>query len=346
MKIDYVQYSDSSSDMPVVSIIIVNWNGEQFLRDCFLSLKAQTFQSFEVIFVDNASADDSVPLAKRLASRTGLPISIIKLPTNTGFTGGNIEGLKHCSGRYIALLNNDTAANNRWLETLVRAMDSHPEVGICASKLIVAGTDIIDSAGDGIFSNLRPFKRGQGLKASTYETEEYVFGACAGAALYRKDMLDKIGFLDDDFFLIYEDADLNFRAQLSGWKCLFVPDAVVQHKVSAGLQKLGEIAVVYAVRNEKAVIIKNVPFFTILEHLPIYILEELVFSVVHHIRIGRFRSYIRGNYEFMKKLPNYLRKRRHLMRLRKVSTSYINSLLISIIPIYKNKIRTKFKFTS
>lgn len=338
------QYSDNGSDRPVVSIIIVNWNGMQFLQDCFYSLKTQTFNDFEIIFVDNASSDDSIPLAKRLASGTGLPVKIIELPTNTGFTGGNIEGLKHCSGRYIALLNNDTAANDQWLETLVRAMNAHPEVGICASKLIVAGTDIIDSAGDGMFSNLRPHKRGQGLKTSAFKTEEYVFGACAGAALYRKDMLDKIGFFDDDFFLIYEDADLNFRAQLSGWKCLFVPDAVVKHRVSAGLRKLGEIAVIHAVRNEKAVIIKNVPFIILLEHLPIYILEELVFSVLHHIRIGRFRSYLRGNYEFMKNLPNYLGKRRHVMGLRKVSTSYINSLLISIIPIYKKKICTKLFF--
>jgi GT2 family glycosyltransferase len=327
-----------------VSVIIVNWNGEQFIRDCFYSLKAQTFKDFEVIFMDNASADDSVPLAHRLASETDLPIKIIELPINTGFTGGNIEGLKHCSGRYIALLNNDTAANDRWLEALVRAMNAHLEVGICASKLIVAGTEIIDSAGDCYSTTLHGFKRGEGLPSSIFDKEEYVFGACAGAALYRKEMIDQIGFLDDDFFLIFEDVDLSFRAQLTGWKCLYVPESIVHHKVSAGIKKLGALSTECAVRNERIVIVKNVPTALLLLHLPRFIFEELFFSIFYHISIGRFRSYLKGNIAFLKSLPRHLKKRRQIQKMRQITNQEIRSLLSPVWPMYKRKIKAKLGF--
>lgn len=334
-----------SDVVPTVSVIIVNWNGKEYLRDCFRALREQTYNDFEVVFVDNASADSSIALAKELALECAFPNKIVELPANTGFTGGNIEGLKHCSGRYIALLNNDTAANDRWLETLVRAMDAHPEVGICASKLIVAGTDIIDSAGDCFSTTLHGFKRGEGLPSSMFDKEEYVFGACAGAALYRKRMIDQIGFLDDDFFLIFEDVDLSFRAQLTGWKCLYVPESIVHHKVSAGIKKLGSLSTECAVRNERIVIVKNVPPALLLLHLPRFIFEELAFSIFYHISIGRFRSYLKGNMTFLKSLPRHLKKRKRILKMRQVTNQEIRSLLSPVWPIYKRKIRAKLGFS-
>jgi|Deesub1362A_J573_1020465.scaffolds.fasta_scaffold00073_62 hypothetical protein len=328
--------------MPIVSIIIVNWNGEAFLRDCFHSLQDQTYKDFEVIFVDNASTDNSVSVVKELVSSLDFPIKLIELSENTGFTGGNIEGLKHCSGKYIALLNNDTVATDRWLEALVRAMDVHPEVGICASKLIVAGTDIIDSAGDGYATFGRAFKRGEGLPHHLFDKEEYVFGACGGAALYRKQMLDEIGFFDDDLFLYFEDSDLNFRAQLSGWKCLFVPEAVVYHRVRASGKKIGHLSAFYGVRNDKIVKIKNVPLTVILRHFPCFILNELI-SFAYHVRTGQFKSYLKGNYEFLKNLPHYLKKRKQVMELKKVTSGYINSLLTSGFTVYLGKYLYKIK---
>lgn len=321
---------------PSVSVIIVNWNGERFIRDCFLSLEAQSFRDFEVVFVDNASSDGSLPTAKKVSSAIGLSVKFVGLPVNTGFTGGNIEGLKHSSGEYIALLNNDTVASEGWLGALVGAMEAHPEVGICASKLIVAGTDIIDSAGDVFTTALKACKRGEGLPSSHHTAQELVFGACAGAALYRRSMLDEIGFFDDDFFLIFEDADLNFRAQLSGWKCLFVPDALVQHRVGASIKRLGEAATTHALRNSRIVILKDIPASVILAHLPCFVADEIV-VMLYHIRIGRFRSYLRGNYEFLKSLSYYMKKRSRVMRTKKVTSRYINSLLTSAAGMYYRK---------
>lgn len=333
--------------MPNTSVIIVNWNGEGFLRECFQSLKAQSYTDFEVVFVDNASSDNSVALVRELIPELGLKVKIVELPTNTGFTGGNIEGLRHSEGRYIALLNNDTTVSEKWLEALVRAMEAHPEVGICASKLIVAGADVIDSAGDGLSTNLRAYKRGEGFKASLFMDEEYVFGACAGAALYRREMLDEVGFFDDDFFLIFEDADLNFRAQLAGWKCLFVPDAVVLHKVSPSLGKIGDLKTFYSVRNGKIMILKNTPIILMFKYLPLHIFEEIVFSFEHHIKAGTFKSYMRAYCEFLRSIPRCLAKRKRIMKLRKVPSNYIESMLKKTFPIYKdlfmNKIRMTFK---
>lgn len=326
---------------PEVSVIIVNWNGERFIHDCFDALKAQSFRDFEVVFVDNASSDNSVALARELIPGLGFSVKLVELAENTGFTGGNNEGLRHCSGRYIALLNNDTVASEGWLEALVRAMDAHPEVGICASKLIVAGTDIIDSAGDGVFSNLRTFKRGMGEPAASYDKEEYVFSACAGAALYRRQMIDEIGFLDDDFFLLAEDVDLGFRAQLAGWKSLYVPQSVIQHKVGASIKKLSGAAIKHSVRNERILIAKNVPLSLLLKHLPLYVLEEIVFSIRHHLKSHTLRAYVKGNYEFIRALPRHLAKRKRIMRTRKGTDSYIESFLVPVLPFYKEKLKRK-----
>lgn len=328
---------------PVVSIIIVNWNGEGFLHDCFHALRDQTFSDFEIIFVDNASSDNSIETAESLASDLKLPLKIIRLSTNTGFATGNNEGLKHCSGKYIALLNNDTVVSKDWLKSLVQAMDAHPETGICASLLIVAGTDIIDSAGDCLGSSLRPFKRGEGLSASMFTTGEYVFGACAGAALYRKTMIDEIGLFDDDFFLIFEDADLNFRAQLAGWKCFFVPVAIVQHKVNASIKKIGKLATFHSVKNDKALVIKNAPWPILFKHFSLYILEEICFSLVYHARNGNIVSYLKANFHFFKNLPRLLRKRKQIMKLRKVPTSYLSGLLVSVWPMYRKKFNARIR---
>ncbi len=322
--------------MPSVSIIIVNWNGGRFLRDCFRSLRAQSFRDFEVIFVDNASTDGSAALARGLAEELALSLKVVELPANTGFTGGNIEGLKHCSGRYIALLNNDTVAADGWLDALVRAMDDHPEVGTCASKLIVAGTDVIDSAGDGYCTFGRAFKRGEGLPASLYTEEEYVFGACGGAVLYRREMLDETGFFDDDLFLFFEDADLSFRAQLGGWKCLYVPGAVVHHRVGESAKRVRSLSAFYGVRNDKIVKVKNVPLSVLLRHLPGFVLNEFI-SLAYHAGTGRMGSYLRGNYDFLRGLPRHLGKRKQVMGTKKVSSGYINSLLTSGFAVYLGK---------
>ena len=180
----------------MVSIIVLNHNGAHLLTECLHSVLEQTFRDYEVIVVDNASTDGSVSLVERQFPQ----VKLVKLWTNKGFTGGNIAGYKIASGKHIALLNNDTRMCSVWLEKLVEAMDSDERVGICSSKIIIDGTNKIDSAGDTFTTAFNGTKVGEYEDEGAYNERKYVSGACAAAVLYRKQMLDEIGFLDDDFF--------------------------------------------------------------------------------------------------------------------------------------------------
>jgi GT2 family glycosyltransferase len=315
------------------SIIIVNWNGKQFLSDCLTALRAQTFADFEVIFVDNASTDASLPLARQMLSTLNLHGKCIELGSNVGFAAGNNEGLKYASGRYVVLLNTDTVAEKDWLAHLAEAMESHPDVGICASKLVVHGENVIDSAGDGFSTFGHAFKRGEGGPPDCFSEQEYVLGACAGAAMYRREMIQQIGFFDEDFFLIFEDTDLNLRAQLNGWKCLYVPDAIVSHRVGGSMKKISHKASYYAVRNDKIAKIKNLPFPVVIRQLPFLILGEVIWFFYYIIN-GRFRYYLKANIDVLKVLPVYMKKRREVMSLKKVPDRYINNLLTSGFRLY------------
>jgi len=189
-----------------VSVIIINYNGEKLIGGCLKALERQSFKDFEVIIVDNGSSDSSLcEIQKFLRESPIAPIvKLVLLDENLGFTGGNIVGLNNAnSSLYIALLNNDAEPERDWLGNLVNAMNSEPRVGVCASKLIVYGTNVIDNAGVEFSAFLKAFNRGEGNKTSSLGTKEYVFGACGGAVLYRRKMIDEIGFLDKDFFLIH-----------------------------------------------------------------------------------------------------------------------------------------------
>jgi GT2 family glycosyltransferase len=322
-----VRYNDMR-----ISIIIVNWNGGQYLPDCFASLGKQTFKDFEIIFVDNASTDRSLSLAQTIAGQLSLNAKFIELATNTGFAGGNNEGLKHCGGRYIALLNTDTVTERDWLKALVEEMDAHPEVGICASKLIVQGEDVIDSAGDGYSTFGHAFKRGEGKTREKYSQSEYTFGACAGAALYRREMIEKIGLFDEDFFLLFEDTDLNFRAQLSGWKCLFVP-ASVYHKVGGSIKKMGASYAYYSVRNDKLIKIKDLPATILVRKMPSLFLGEIIWFF-YFLMQGKFKYYLKGNMDAIKMVPLFFKKRREVMKMKKVSDDYILGFFTSGFRLY------------
>lgn len=329
--------------MKTVSVIIVNYNGGAFIVDCLKSLERQRFKDFEILIIDNASTDNSQDEIRWFlkGDSLGSITQLIPLETNVGFGGGNSEALKLAGGKYVALLNNDTVPDKDWLGELVKVMDSDSTVGICASKLIVYGTDIIDSAGDGFSAALRGFKRGEGGKASLFNKEEYTFGACAGAALYRRKMIEEIGFLDEDFFLIQEDTDLNLRVQLHGWKVLYVPTAVVYHKVRSSIGPMSNTAVYYTLRNSELVRIKNIPFALFIRCFPEFIIEIVTEFVYFAIKHGRLKLYFKAKIDAMRMLPRMLKKRAVIMKNRKVSNTYLLSIMT---PVWqKDFLLTKIK---
>jgi GT2 family glycosyltransferase len=315
--------------MPAVSVVVLNYNGKHYLEPCLSSLEKQTCRDFEVILVDNGSSDGSVEYVE---NNWGW-VRVIALGENLGFCGGNNVGIREARGKYVALLNNDTEVDPRWLEELETALDNAlndgENVGFCASKMLVHGQPhTIDTAGDVFYACGVGGKRGYLEKDNgQYDEVEYVFGACAGAALYRRAMLEDIGLLDEDFFIYDDDIDLSFRAQLRGYKCLFVPTAIVYHKIGGTVGKTSDFWLYLSRRNMLYVLIKNVPGRLLLRNLH-YIMAYLLLGDLLSVLRGKGRHIWRARLDNLRNLRKTLRKRKEIQRRRRVSDHYIASMLI------------------
>lgn len=312
-----------------VSVIVVNRNGRLHLVSCLEQLSRQSLPDYRIILVDNDSTDDSVSF-----TRLRFPeVEIVLLPKNTGFTGGNMAGLGKTDSRFVALLNNDTEVSENWLENLVRPMMEDPCVGICASKIVFTGAHRLNSAGDGITVAGVGCNRGLDSNPTDFEIPGRVFGACGAAVLYRREMLDEIGFLDEDFFLYDEDTDLNFRAQLAGWKCVYVPTAVVQHIGNATSGRLSDIHVYYHARNLEFVWIKNMPTGLMLRFAHHKIVQEIGSFCYLCLRHGKWRAFFHAKWDALRMLPHMWTKRRDIQVRRRVSNNYIRGLMTSMFSL-------------
>ncbi|MBC8099571.1 MAG: glycosyltransferase family 2 protein, partial [Armatimonadetes bacterium] len=241
--------------IPLLSVIIPNWNGVKFLPPCIDSLKRQTHSALEIILVDNASVDGS----QALLAEHYPEVILIALSENRGFTGACNIGLEAAHGSYLCLLNNDTEVDAGWAAAVIDAFARHPEAGALACKMLLYDRrDTIHTTGDYFTVEGRPGNRGVWQRdTGQYNTEDYVFSACGGSSVYRRAMLDQIGLLDDDFFFSLEDVDLGWRVQLTGWRCLYTPHAIVYHHLSA--TGGGVTASYYDGRNLILVLMKNLP---------------------------------------------------------------------------------------
>jgi hypothetical protein len=249
--------------MPRVDVIIPNRNGRRVLPGCLEALGAQTLRDFSVLVVDDASTDGSAAWV-----RENFPwVGVTELPRNLGFAGAVNAGIRATAAPYVALLNSDAQPAAAWLAELVAAAEKHPEVGSCASKLVFPeGT--VNSAGHAFLLRGHAIDIGFGEpERQEFAQPRYVFGACAGAALYRRRMLETVGLFDEDFFMLMEDVDLDFRAQLMGWRCLYVPTAVVVHRHAATRSALGQLNYYYLARNSLYCALKNLPASLWLKHL-------------------------------------------------------------------------------
>jgi GT2 family glycosyltransferase len=309
--------------MPAISVVIVNYDGKHFLNACLNSLKKQTFEDFEVILVDNGSSDGSLEYV-----RGNFPkVRVIALTENLGFCGGNNVGIREARGQYVALLNNDAEAHPQWLEELKSTLDDHTDVGFCASKMFLRDRPgIIDAAGGIFYSCGVGAQRGYRERDNgTFGDTEYFFSACAGAAIYRRTMLDDIGLFDEDFFAHGEEVDLSFRAQLRGHKCLFVPTAVVYHAGGGTMKHDSDERRYLWHRNRFYVLIKNMPGDLFVKNL-FPILAYSFLRDVAWILKGRGRVVLRVKIDGLRNLRLMLRRRREIQQRRTVSSQYIDSM--------------------
>ena len=311
---------------PQVSIVVVNWNGEDFLLDCIKRLTTQSYSEREVILVDNGSTDASVPLVREKFPT----VKIVELGENKGFTGGNIQGLNAAGGEYIALINNDALVDRAWLENLVQPLLSTPTIGICASKILFEDGRRIDSVGGGLTTAGVGFNRDSGKDTTFFTRPEFVFGACGAAVLYRRRMLDEIGFFDEDFFLYDEDTDLSFRAQLAGWKCVYVPSAIVYHKGNATTGRLSDAHVYFHTRNLEFVWLKNMPGALMLRFLHHKVAQEVGSFIYLCVRHGKWAAFFKAKWDALKMVRVMRQKRKEIQARRKVSNSYVRGLMSSV----------------
>ncbi len=310
----------------MLSVIIPNWNGARYLPTCLDSLRHQTYPHLEVILVDNASRDESVALVRRDYPQ----VVLVQLDENLGLTGGINRGVQAARGEIIAPLNNDTEVAPGWAEALVTALLDHPEAGMSASKMLLFDRrDTIHSAGDAYGVDGIPVNRGVWQKdEGQFDDDEYIWGGCGGAVAYRRAMLDDIGLLDEDLFMYCEDVDLNWRAQLAGYRCIFAPQAMVYHHLSA--TGGGEIASFYTGRNTLWVLAKNYPGELLRRHWRAIVRAQLRISrdALKAWRGEAARARLRGQLAGLLGLPRWIRKRRAIQARRKVSLEVIEGLLL------------------
>lgn len=294
--------------MELISVIVLNYNGKGFLDGCLTSLASQTYSDFEVIVVDNGSRDGSPEYVKE-----NYPwVRLAKNEENLGFAGGTNAGIRAAKGEFILTLNNDSRADSRFIEELIKPM-ADPEVGVCAAKMLFPDGRI-NSAGICISRSGAAWDRGMfEPDRGQYEFVEEVFGACAGAALYRREMMDEIGLFDEDFFLYLEDVDLAFRARLAGWKCIYVPGARVIHHHGGTAGVGSDLAVYYGNRNIVWYPIKDFPFRLLITSLPFIVARNLAVIPYYALR-GQGGVILKSKLDALKGVVKMMGKRKDVVR--------------------------------
>ena len=264
--------------MDKVAVVIPNYNGYRYLETCFAALAKQTFTEFTTYFVDNGSQDESCAFVREHYPKT----RIIRLDDNYGFSRAVNEGIRRSEEPYVILLNNDTEVFPDFIERLYEGISRRKNAFACSEKLIsYQERDKIDDAGN--YYNMLgwAFARGKGKPVSEFEKEDRIFAACAGAAIYRREFLEKTGLFDEEHFAYLEDTDIGYRARLFGYENWYEPAAKVYH-VGSGTSgsRYNLFKIRYSSRNNIYLIYKNMPVLQILFNLPAFVLgftAKLVF---------------------------------------------------------------------
>lgn len=259
-----------------VTVIIVSWNSEALLAQCLESLLAQTVKPTTILLIDNASADSSPAIGESFPQ-----VTVHRMQSNLGFAAANNYGIDQCSTKYVALLNPDAFPEPGWLEALLKAAESYPEVAAFGSRQICAeNPEILDGVGDVYHISGLAWRKGYGAtQAKHYLQQSEIFAPCAAAALYRREALILIGKFDEDYFCYMEDVDLGFRLRLAGYSALYIPEAVVKHVGSAFTGVRSAFSVYHGHRNMVWTFVKNVPGILLSILIPFHLLLNMLMIV-------------------------------------------------------------------
>lgn len=314
-------------DQPLVSIIIVNWNGENLLEECINSVMKSNYSNIEIIVVDNCSTDKSIQVLSHYEN-----IQIHKNPTNSGYTGGNNIGFDLSKGKYLVTLNNDVIVNSGWLDEAINILEKDPTIGMVSCRQMQYNMPhLIDSLFnvahfDLSFSSFCSDKPYECIDPS-YKSVSYVLSANGGSAIIRKSMINQIGNFDEHFFGYYDEIDLCTRALLYGWKCIYVPQSVVFHKGGASFGRNIEKRLLYRERNRIWFLYKNYPLSFILLHIPALLLLELRVARVMIFKYKFLGAYFRARLEAFKGLSFFKETRSRNVKLFKLQKKYYLKLI-------------------
>lgn len=238
-----------------VSVIVPTLAARPHLLECLDSLERQTLREHEVLVVDNSGKG-----AARALGAAGLQgVRVIENAMNAGYGAAVNQGIRATSAPYVLALNDDTVAREDCLERLVAAMEREPGAGMAAPRILMRGTDRLDSAGMLIARDGSSVQRGHGAAAGEYAEGGDALCPSGCAALYRRAMLDEVGLFDEDYFLYCEDTDLGLRARWAGWRCVYVPEAVVEHRYSESAGRASGLKAYLVERNRLRMAAKLFP---------------------------------------------------------------------------------------
>lgn len=331
-------WSKQQNDL-LASVIIPNWNGKHLLKRCLSSLQKQTLKKFEVILVDNGSSDGSIEYTKKYFPR----VRVIPLDRNFGFAKAVNDGIKNSHGQYVVLINNDTEVDKDCLKYLVQAADAHEEVGFVAAKMLnFYKRDTIDSAGDYIDVVGHANNIGLGEKdGPKFENSGYVFLVTGGGGLFKREVFNKVGLFDEDYFAYFEDVDLCLRAQFQGFKGWYEPKAIVYHIHKATASKMKPFIEYLQFRNMTQTIIKNFPAGLLKKNFNwLRILFVNLNTVRFLASIGLLWQALKAEGWILLHLPKILKKRWEIQKSKKVPDDYIISNFkqkkITLFGLFKN----------
>ncbi len=304
-----------------VTVVIPNYNGIKYIRNCMDSLRLQSVKGFEILVVDNGSKDGSLEILQEEYPEA----RVIALEENTGFCHAVNLGIRESNTPYVILLNNDTIADSDFVKALVEAIEEKEDIfSVSAMMLSMQNQDIIDGAGDNYCLLGWAYARGKGCIASKYAKKTEIFSACGGAAIYRKAVMEEIGFFDERHFAYLEDVDIGYRARIYGYRNMYEPRAQVIHAGSAvSGSRYNEFKTKLASVNSGYVIAKNMPLLLLLINAPFllvgYFVKCLFFA---RKKMGKLyaKGYWKGIYRGLfgegkeqrvrfrwKHLPNYVK---------------------------------------
>lgn len=303
---------------PRLVLAVPTYNGRHLLDQMLPSVAAQRFRDVRVVVVDDGSSDDTVAWLRA----TWPNVDVVALKRNCGVTAAFNACLRAAGDTdLVALFNNDMELHPDCLGELVRAMAAHPEAGSATAKLVdYHRRELLDGAGDAFRWNATAFRRGHGQPDDgRYGDPEAVFGACGGAAVYRRSALDDIGWFDESFFALSEDVDWALRAQIAGWTCRYVPSAIAFHMGSATLGSgLTDFTAYHLWRNAIWMVAKNYPGAALARHAP-----QIVFGIglnfaaaCHGRKVG---VWLRAMRDALRGLPAAVRGRRSVPRRRSLA---------------------------